>query len=295
MRKTTAVIFLLLTLGRLAATPIKGADGVEVEIGDPQRIVALNASTVEILVEFGMGDRIVATDNGGERVLAPAKTTGLGHPYRPSVEGIIAQKPDLVITPLENIKEPPLAQLRSAKVPVLVLEDSDTDGVDGLKRRITMIAAALAVPEKGKALNDSIDARLKPIAETNAKLAKKKRVFFLYAHGPGSAVIHGRDTGAHWLIELAGGANAADFTEGTKPLTPEALVAAAPDDIIMLERGLSAVGGMNGALALTGVSLTPAGKNRAIHTVDDNIRWIGPRFLGEVEKLHADLYGKPAK
>ncbi len=289
------LLFLFLLAAAALAASITGSDGVAVEIDNPQRIVALNASTVEILIELGAADRIVATDNGGERVLAPHKVTGLGHPYRPSVEGIISQKPDLVIAPLENIKSPPLAQLRTAKIPVLVIEDSATDGIDGLKRRIAMIAAALAVPEKGKALAGSIDARLQPILTATAALPKKRRVFFIYAHGPGSAVIHGRHTGAHWLIELAGGVNAADFTEGTKPMTPEALVAAAPDDIILLDRGLDAVGGLDGALALTGVALTPAGKNKAIHTVDDNIRWIGPRFLDEVEKLHRALYPAAAE
>lgn len=277
-------------IGTLHAAPTTGSDGVLVEIDNPKRIVAINASTVEILLELGLGDRIVATDNGGERVLSPTKVTGLGHPYKPSVEGIIAQSPDLVIAPLENIKEPPLAQLRSAKVPVLVLESTSEDGIDGLKRRVTMISTALDKIAEGETLNRRIDERISKIKENLTSIRKKRRAFFIYAHGPGSALIYGKQTGAHWLIELAGATNAADFTEGTKPMTAEALIAAAPDDFVMLERGFKAVSGMPGVMALPGVPLTPAGKNKAIHIVSDNIRWIGPRFIDDIEKLHASIY-----
>lgn len=287
------LLLLVLLFAPLRAATVTGSDGVSVEVNDPRRIVAINASTVEILIELGLGDRIVATDNGGERVLAPAKVTGLGHPYKPSVEGIIAQKPDLVIAPLENLKAPPLAQLRSAKVPVLVLESTSEDGIEGLKRRIAIIASVFSKETQAQALTVKIDSRLATIEKNLSNLGKRRRALFLYAHGPGSALIYGRKTGAHSLIELAGATNAADFTEGSKPITPEALVTSAPDDFILLDRGFKAIGGLPGVLALPGVPLTPAGKNKAIHVVGDNIRWIGPRFLDDVEKLHRSLYPAP--
>lgn len=290
--KIIGALYLAL-LAIVHAAPVTGSDGVVTEIDNPQRIVAINASTVEILIELGLQDRIVATDNGGERVIdSLKKVVGLGHPYKPSVEGIIAQKPDLVIAPLENIKAPPLAQLRAAKVPVLVLESTSEGGIEGLKRRVTMIANALDRSKEGAELNVKIDTRLAVIQERLSSIKQQRRVFFIYAHGPGSALIYGKNTGAHWLIELAGGKNAADFTEGTKPMTPEALISSAPDDFVMLERGFKAVSGMPGVLALPGVALTPAGKNKAVHVVGDNIRWIGPRFLDDVEKLHQSLYLK---
>ncbi|RYZ91718.1 MAG: hemin ABC transporter substrate-binding protein, partial [Moraxellaceae bacterium] len=87
------------------------------------------------------------------------------------------------------------------------------------------------------------------------------------------------------LIRLSGGVNAASFTTGTKPLTAEAMVQASPDAIIMLGRGLKAVGGVEGALKLPGVMLTPAGRNKKIIQVDDSIRWVGPRFPQFASKL----------
>lgn len=114
----------------------------------------------------------------------------------------------------------------------------------------------------------------------------------LYSHGPGHANIYGRNTGSHLLIEAAGAINAADFTEGTKPLTSEAMVVSSPDSIIMLGRGMTAVGGVEGALKLPGVHLTTAGKEKKIFQVDDSIRWVGIRFPQFANELFDNIYGK---
>lgn len=181
-------------------------------------------------------------------------------------------------------------QLRAARIPVLILPPSAADGIDGLKKRIALLASAFGKQEEGEALSRKVDEQMAVIAAANAAIEKKKKVFFLYTHGPGKAFIYGRETGSHWLIELAGGRNAADFTTGTKPLTPEALVQAAPDALILLQRGVDAMGGLEPVFAIPGVNLTPAGRNRTVFIVDNNIRWIGTRFPEHVARLHKELY-----
>ena len=63
---------------------------------------------------------------------------------------------------------------------------------------------------------------------------------------------------------------------------------------INLTRSLAVAWGPEGIRSLPGVSLTPAGRDLRIFSTDNNIRWIGPRFLDHVEKLHRELY-PPAK
>jgi iron complex transport system substrate-binding protein len=286
---------LALAATSLAAAPITGHDRQTVEIDNPQRIVALNTSTYEILQDLGAAPRIVGVDTATYPLIpeADAKARGIanfGHPYRPNIEAIIATRPDLVIAPADSLRDATPEQLRSAKIPVLMLEPSAQDGIDGLKRRIAVLAAIFGKQAQGEALVKKIDAQMAAIRAANAAITKKKNVFFLYTHGPGKAFIYGRDTGSHWLIELAGAHNAADFTTGTPPLTPEALVQASPDALILLERGVAAMGGMDAVMTIPGVNLTSAGRARAAHTVDNNIRWIGTRFLTHVEKLHRELY-----
>lgn len=282
----------LLFVSAHAAT-VTGHDGRAVEVASPARIVALNTSTYEILADLGESERIVGTDTATHAIIPGSdekKIVNFGHPYRPNLEAIIALKPDLVVSTADSLPEPAPAQLRSAGLPVLILEPSAQDGIDGLKRRVTLVADLFGKQAEGSALVEKIDARLAAITAANAKIRKPKNVFFLYTHGPGKAFIYGRDTGSHWLIELAGARNAADFTTGTKPLTAEALVQSSPDSFILLERGVAAMGNLDAVFTIPGVNLTPAGRNRSAFTVDNNIRWIGTRFLDHVEKLHLQLY-----
>jgi iron complex transport system substrate-binding protein len=82
--------------------------------------------------------------------------------------------------------------------------------------------------------------------------------------------------------------------QGYKPLTPEALVTAQPDVLLLLTAGLDSVGGVDGLLSLPGVGQTPAGKNRRVlHYDDQYLLGIGPRvgqaLMDLVKGLHPEL------
>ncbi|WNG29940.1 ABC transporter substrate-binding protein [Cystobacter fuscus] len=273
-----------------SAAPVKGADGQTVEIAPPKRVAAINSSLVEILFALGKGGTVVGTDVGGNFPPEQAKIAKVGHPYHPSVEGIISLSPDVVLASQENLDAATAAQLRGARIPVLVLENSSKEGIAGLKRRIDAVARLFDIPEAGQKMTREIDQRLSELNKRIAATKTKPRILFIYAHGPGEAFVYGRDTGVHVLIELVGGQNAADFTTGTKALTAEGMVMAAPDAIIMLNRSLEAVGGVAGALKMPGVALTPAGKNSKIIAVDDTVRWVGPRFPLFADALFTALH-----
>ncbi|XXF80145.1 ABC transporter substrate-binding protein [Myxococcaceae bacterium GXIMD 01537] len=277
------------------AAPLKGVDGQSVDIAAPKRVVAVNSSLVEILFGLGKGDAVVGTDVGGTWPPEQAKIAKVGHPYHPSIEGIISLKPDVVLATEENLTPATAGQLRSAGVPVLLLENSSKDGLDGLKRRIDMVARLLNVQEAGTRMVQELDKQRAELGKKASALKKKPRILFLYAHGPGEAFVYGKETGVHVLIELAGGQNAADFTKGTKALTAEGMVQAFPDAILILNRGLEAVGGVEGALKLPGVALTPAGKRKKIIAVDDTIRWVGPRFPQFADTIFTAIHEQPAR
>ncbi len=272
------------------AGPVKGIDGRTVDVPSPKRVVVLNSSLVEIVFGLGKGDLVAGTDITGAYPAAVTKLPKVGHPYQPSVEGIISLAPDLVVGAEENLTAAVAEQLRGAKLPVLIVENTSKNGIDGLLRRIELLAQLFNAGEAGQRMKQDIT---RQVAELNQKIAaekKKPRVLFLYAHSPGEAFVYGKDTGTHALIELAGGQNAADFTTGTKALTAEGMVQASPDAIIMLHRGLEAVSGVSGAVNLPGVALTPAGKNKRILAVDNNVRWIGPRFPEFAAKLFSEIH-----
>jgi iron complex transport system substrate-binding protein len=292
----TSLLFTGVLLGGLLvgapahAGKVAGVDGQTVEVAAPKRVVAINSSLVEILFGLGQGSTVVGTDVGGNFPPEQEKIAKVGHPYHPSVEGVIGLAPDVVLASQENLDAATATQLRGAHLPVLVLENSSKDGIPGLKRRIDAVARLFDIPEAGQKMTREIDERLAALQRRIAATKTKPRILFVYAHGPGEAFVYGRDTGVHVLIELVGGQNAADFTTGTQVLTAEGMVQAAPDAILMLQRGLEAVGGTAGALKLPGVALTPAGRNQKVIAVDDTVRWVGPRFPQFADTLFTALH-----
>ena len=74
-------------------------------------------------------------------------------------------------------------------------------------------------------------------------------------------LVSGKNTSAHAVINLSGGVNAVTEYDGYKPLTSEAVVAAAPDVILMLDSGLESLGDVDDLLKVPGVALTRRDRN----------------------------------
>jgi iron complex transport system substrate-binding protein len=94
-------------------------------------------------------------------------------------------------------------------------------------------------------------------------------------------------------VILATGATDAGIAsgiEGSIPVTPEALIAAAPEVLVVPSEGLEALGGIDGLLAIPGIAETPAGANRWILAYPEgDFLTPGPRIVDSVVLLADDL------
>jgi iron complex transport system substrate-binding protein len=109
-------------------------------------------------------------------------------------------------------------------------------------------------------------------------------------------LIFGAGTGVDVTVEAAGGVDvAAELgVEDTRPLSAEAIVAAAPDVFVVTTRGLASVGGVEGFLALPGIAETPAGRaGRVLAYEDQYLLGLGPRYGQLLVEMTADLHGVP--
>jgi iron complex transport system substrate-binding protein len=154
--------------------------------------------------------------------------------------------------------------------------------LEGAVERITKIAAIFNKVEDGKRLVQTI----KDDITKTQKPAKAPKVLFIYARGAGSMNVAGKNTSAAEMIKLAGGINAVQEYEGYKPINSEAIVAAAPDFILLTTRGLTSIGGKEAVSKLPGIALTPAGKQQKIISMDDLLLLgFGPRTGKAVAEL----------
>ncbi len=66
---------------------------------------------------------------------------------------------------------------------------------------------------------------------------KPKRVLFMLSFINGRPMAAGRSTAADGIIRLAGATNAIDGYDGYKPVNDEAVIAAKPDAVLVMQRG----------------------------------------------------------
>lgn len=249
----------------------------DASFADADRIVTLGGSVTETVFALGAGDRVVATDLSSTHPPAANALPKVGYHRALSSEGVLSLRPDLILGTEDAGPPTALQQLRSAHAGV-VLVPSDPS-VEGTRRKIGAIAKTLELEEEGRALIDSLDRDLEAARAHVRAAGTSPRVLFIYARGQGALSVAGRNTAADAVIALAGGANAVTGYEGYKPLTPEALAAAAPDVLLLTTTGLASASGKAGLRKQPGILLTPAGESGNILALDDELLLgFGPRL-----------------
>jgi iron complex transport system substrate-binding protein len=255
-------------------------DAQAITITSIERIVSLNGDITEIIFALGLGQYVVGVDTSATYPPEEVKQrSNIGYQRRLNAEGILALQPTLVIGSASAGPPEAIEQIRAAGVPVALTTDQPT--LESPLQKIRFVGQALGMPQRGAALAGQVEAE---IAAATARLASasspKPHVLFLYLRGTDVQQVGGANTAADAMIVAAGGINAAaeagivDF----KPLSPEAVVAARPDVLLLLDAGLESVGGIDGLLEIQGLADTPAGAQRRIVALDDlYLLGMGPR------------------
>ncbi len=269
-------------LAFLAAVVLACADKRAEPQAGKRRIVAIGGPVTETVYALGGGDDVVATDTSSVYPAATAKLPKVGYQRLLNAEGVLAQRPDLVIASDDAGPPAALQQIRSAGVAVEIMPAART--VDEAAARV--LAVGKAIDRPAQQLADQVQAS----ARAAKPSTKGTRFMLVYARGGGTMMVSGANTPAAAMVELAGGVNAFTTFDGFKALSPEAVIAAAPDVIVIPTRGLESIGGAAGLLAAPGVAATPAGKAKRIVAIDDLLLLgFGPRLALGIEELAAQL------
>lgn len=248
------------------------------------RIVSLNGAVTEILASIGVANQIVGVDVTSTYPESIKQTAqDLGHVKKIAVESILKLKPTIVIGTSTDFEPEMETQLKNAGIETLILEQDFS--VDGTKKLISGVAEKMNFKNTNE-LFENIDQKISSIKP----LKNKPKVLFIYARGAGMLMVAGKGTQLHNMIELAGGENAAAAIEDYKPFTPEALLTNNPDVILMFDKGLESVGGIDGLLKIEGIEATNAGKNKKVIAMDGQLlSGFGPRLGDAVVELNKQL------
>ncbi|MCH8467057.1 MAG: ABC transporter substrate-binding protein [Roseinatronobacter sp.] len=257
-----------------------------------ERVVVIGGGLAEIVYALGQDHRLVGRDTTASFPPQVAALPDVGYMRALSPEGLLTLDPDLILAsegsgPVETVQimqaaSVPFVQITEEPSPTAVLE------------RVMTIATYLEAQAAGEALVAQLEAEFAALAKITEAVRRPKRVMFVLSAQSGRINAAGRDTGADAMIRLAGGVNAFDDFAGYRLLSDEAITAAAPDVILMMDRdGDHAISDAE-ILAHPALGLTPAAENGAVIRMNGiYLLGFGPRTAQAAQELHGALYRQP--
>ena len=231
-----------------------------------ERLLTIGGAVTEIVYALGKGDEIIANDITSYYPDAANKLPKVGYMRTLSAEGLLSMRPTLIIADAGAGPPNVLEQIANAGVRVIQLQEGFTP--EQVATNIRLIGKQLQVANTEK-IATQYETSWQSAQAKVSELRNNPRVLFVLDHTGKNPQAAGDDTAANAVIKLAHADNvmAAQF-RGYKPLTAEAMVAAAPTVIITTHEGIEASGGMEAFLNKPGLRMTPAGKAKRVISMD---------------------------
>ncbi|HNU95161.1 MAG TPA: cobalamin-binding protein [Bacillota bacterium] len=235
-KSTVAILFIALlaaagSVRAAGAYPISIVDdtGVTVEIpGEPARIVSLAPSNTEILFALGLGDKVVGVTSACDYPEAAKKIDKIGD-YNINIEAVVAKRPDLVVA-VADLQMPVIQKLRELKMRVVAVNPRTLDEVF---RAIQVIGDACGANAAARRTVDGLKARVAAVESKTAVTPadSRPRVFVEIWNDP--LMTAGAGTFVDDLVRRAGGRNVVGHIDGWPQISPETVISAHTDVVIL--------------------------------------------------------------
>src|SRR5436190_1129867 len=125
----------------------------------PSRIIALAPELAELSVALGAGDALVGRCDGCDRPSSLDALPSVGPIVQPSIERILALRPDLVLASSQGNPLESLRRLRDLGVPVFGVASS-AKGMAGIIEEIGTVGAAVGHQAEAEAVAAELQSRL---------------------------------------------------------------------------------------------------------------------------------------
>ena len=280
-----AILVVLPTAGRCAGT----ASDVATPLYDSSRVVSIGGSITEILYALGVQQKIVAVDTTSLYPPSALKDKpNVGYMRQLSVEGVLGLSPTLILAIEGSGPQQTIDVLKQAEVPFVRVPDTFT--ADGVNDKISLVSRAVGVPERGACLGDVVRHDIAALSAMRQQIRQRAKVAFILSLANGRPMIAGRATAADGILAMAGADNAFDDFDGYKMVNDEAVVAAKPDAVLVMDRGEHALSA-DTVFSQPALAMTPAAKNETLISMDGlYLLGFGPRIARAARDLALRLY-----
>jgi len=242
----------------------------------PKRIVSLAPSMTELLFAFGLEDRLAGVTSFCDYPEAAKKKPKIGGMSNPSLEAVIALKPDLVVMTVDGNPKEFEERLRSMRIKTYVFRATR---LQTFPQGIREMGALLGVREKADLLAGEIEKTVGKFS-TGRRPQKKKVLFIVW---PDPLIVAGRGSIADDALTLLGEKNISDDSRTSYPkYSIEEIIRRAPD-VVFIGKGSGMEKVSEGLLQR--LKTVPAVKNGKVFYVSDHLYRLTPRTVRGIEEL----------
>ena len=250
-----------------------------------RRIVSLAPSLTETIYALGAGDRLVGdTDYCDYPAEALAKPK-VGGAINPSLEQIVALRPDLVlVTKSLNRLETVVALERLG----IAAYATDPRTVEDVIASATKLAGVIGANGAGATLEASLRARLAELKRRVSALPPKRVLFVVWAE---PLISVGRDTFIADALRWAGAESVVQSSQGWPHVNLEEVVRLQPDMLVFAGSHSETVArDLEGLAQLPGWRNLEAARSRRFAVISDAVNRPAPRLISAIEQLARQLH-----
>ena len=247
------------------------------------RVISLAPNLTEIVFAVGAGQKLVGDTTYCDFPEEAKHVTKVGDTLHPSLERIIALKPEVVLVSTASQLEVFTEQLKDHNIAVFVTDPHDLEGVF---RSITQVGEILGKSEQAKSVVASLRQRSVSV-EMRVKPLPRVRIFYQLSAEP--LYTAGKDSFVTDLIRRAGAESVTAQVPGAWPkYSAESALAAKPEAIILPTGGSMGAGNSTVAEALR---KSPAAQQGRVYKInDDHLVRPGPRAVDGLEEMAKALH-----
>ena len=251
--------------------------------GNINRIVSLAPNLTEVVFAIGAGNRLVGDTEYCDYPVEAKSVAKIGDTMHPSIERIIALKPQVVLVSTASQLEAFTRQLAEQNIAVFI---TNPRSLEEVFRSITTLGDLLGTQDQAATVVANLRRRAE-LLEASMASVKSIRVFYQVAGEPLYTI--GREAYLTDLVRRAGGISVTADVPGAFPrFSDEAALASRPEAIILPTGGSMGTANSTAAPALKS---SPAVLNNRVYKInDDHLSRPGPRLLDGLEEMARALH-----
>lgn len=230
-------ILVLLPVAAEASRQLTDEVGRHVTVPDhPQRLICLAPSLAETVYALGDADAVVGVTDYTTFISGEQRKPSVGGLIDPSLEKIVALRPDIVLATKDLNKKETVEQLERYDIAVYVV---DPKGLAGILNSVRDIGVAIDRERVADKLASDLERRWKVVA---ARVQGLHRPTILVVIWPDPVISAGKNTFISQAIAAAGGRSATDDVSQDWPqMSVEEVVHRAPEFLLIgAHKGITA-------------------------------------------------------